>query len=129
MNLPGSGGFHILNELIEEKTHRTKSLLLFLPHRTHASPVKWCSSFVVSKQSCQTIAVKAIDFLLHFHSIAFTAMAFSPALRGLSCCLQFLLIPHGSYCVLLATSFITSFVPLHYTSFAANTFASRLGIP
>jgi hypothetical protein len=48
---------------------------------------------------------------------------------GLSYYLQFLLIPHGSYCVLHATSFITSFVPLHYTTFAANTFASRLGIP
>src|SRR5665647_508472 len=30
-------------------------------------------------------------------------------------------------CVLHATSFITSFVPLHFTSFAANTFASRHG--
>lgn len=38
-------------------------------------------------------------------------------------------IRHGSYCVLHATSFITSFVPLHYTSFAAYPFASRLGIP
>jgi len=128
VNLPSSGGFHILNELIEEKTHRTKSLLLFPPHRTHASPVKWCSSFVVSKQSCQTIAVKAIDFLLHFHSIAFTAMAFSPALRGLSCCLQFLLIPHGSFCVLHATSFIPSSVTLHFTSFVAVHFASWHGL-
>ena len=48
---------------------------------------------------------------------------------GLSYYLQFLLIPHGSYCVLHATSFITSFVPLHYTSFAAKPFASRLSIP
>lgn len=38
-------------------------------------------------------------------------------------------IRHGSYCVLHATSFITSFVPLHYTSFAARPFAARLGIP
>ena len=45
---------------------------------------------------------------------------------GLSYYLQFLLIPHGSSCVLHATSFITSFVPLHYTTFAANTFASKL---
>ena len=36
---------------------------------------------------------------------------------------------HGSYCVLHATSFISSSVPLHYTSFVANPFASRLGIP
>lgn len=53
----------------------------------------------------------------------------SALLRSLSCCLQFLLIPHGSYCVLHATSFITSFVPLHYTSFAAKLFASRPGNP
>jgi len=38
-------------------------------------------------------------------------------------------IRHGSYCVLHATSFITSFVPLHYTSFAARPFATRQGIP
>jgi len=48
---------------------------------------------------------------------------------GLSYYLQFLLIPHGSYCVLHATSFITSFVPLHYTTFAAKPLASRPGIP
>jgi len=49
----------------------------------------------------------------------------SASLRSLSCCLQFLLIPHGSYCVLHATSFISSFVPLHYTTFAAKPFAPR----
>ena len=38
-------------------------------------------------------------------------------------------IRHGSSCVLHATSFISSSVPLHYTSFAADPFASRLGIP
>lgn len=37
-------------------------------------------------------------------------------------------IRHGSYCVLHATSFITSFVPLHYTSFVAGPFAARQGI-
>ena len=37
-------------------------------------------------------------------------------------------IRHGSYCVLHATSFITFFVPLHYTSFAACPFAARQGI-
>ena len=41
-------------------------------------------------------------------------------LRSLSCCLQFLLIPHGSFCVLHATLFISSSVPLHFTSFAAT---------
>ncbi|MBK9938915.1 MAG: hypothetical protein IPP02_11105 [Chitinophagaceae bacterium] len=29
-------------------------------HRPHAAPVKRCSSFIVSKQSCQTIAAAAI---------------------------------------------------------------------
>ena len=48
---------------------------------------------------------------------------------GLSYYLQFLLIPHGSYCVLHATSFISSFVPLHYTTFAAKPFATWQGIP
>ena len=33
---------------------------IFPPHRPNASPVKRCSSFVVSKQSCQTIAAAAI---------------------------------------------------------------------
>lgn len=36
-------------------------------------------------------------------------------------------IRHGSYCVLHATSFISSFVPLHYTTFAACPFATRHG--
>ena len=53
----------------------------------------------------------------------------SASLRSLSCCLQFLLIPHGSYCVLHATSFITSFVPLHYTTFAAKPFCCKAGHP
>ena len=37
-------------------------------------------------------------------------------------------IRHGSSCVLHATSFISSFVPLHYTTFAAWPFAARQGI-
>ena len=53
-----------------------------------------------------------------------TCNALRAAIAGLSCCLQFRFIPHGSYCVLHATSFITSFVPLHYTSFVAKPFAS-----
>lgn len=48
-------------------------------------------------------------------------------LRSLSHFLQFLLIPHGSSCVLHATSFISSSVPLHYTTFAAWPFAARHG--
>lgn len=41
-------------------------MLLFPPHRSHASPVKRCSSFVVSKQSCQTIPLLQICFLKTF---------------------------------------------------------------
>ena len=105
--------------------------LLFPPHKAHASPVNRCSSFVVSKQSCQTIAAAAINLFINFYGIAAPAMPFgcSASLRSLSCCLQFLLIPHGSYCVLHATSFISSFVPLHYTTFAAKPFATWQGIP
>lgn len=105
--------------------------LLFPPHKAHASPVNRCSSFVVSKQSCQTIAAAAINLFINFYGIAAPAMPFgcSASLRSLSCCLQFLLIPPGSYCVLHATSFISSFVPLHYTTFAAKPFATRQGIP
>ena len=68
---------------------------------------------------------------INFYGIAAPAMPFgcSASLRSLSCCLQFLLIPHGSYCVPHATSFISSFVPLHYTTFAIIPFASSLGIP
>ena len=36
-------------------------------------------------------------------------------------------IRHGSSCVLHATSFISSFVPLHYTTFVARPFAARHG--
>ena len=36
-------------------------------------------------------------------------------------------IRHGSFCVLHATSFISSFVPLHYTTFVARPFATRHG--
>ena len=104
--------------------------LRFPPHKANASPVNRCSSFVVSKQSCQTIAAAAIIFFINFYGIAAPAMPFgcSASLRSLSCCLQFLLIPHGSFCVLHATSFISSFVPLHYTTFAANPFAPGQGI-
>ena len=103
--------------------------LLFPPHKAHASPVNRCSSFVVSKQSCQTIAAAAINLFIIFYGIAAPAMPFgcSASLRSLACCLQFLLIPHGSYCVLHATSFITSFVPLHYTTFAAKPFCCKAG--
>ena len=38
-------------------------------------------------------------------------------------------IRHGSFCVLQATSFISSSVPLHSTTFAAYTFAASPGIP
>ncbi len=81
---------------------------VFVIRRQQAIMPNHCSS---SNKNC----------LLHFYGIAAPAMPFgcSASLRSLSCCLQFLLIPHGSYCVLHATSFIPSSVPLHYTSFAA----------
>lgn len=54
--------------------------------------------------------------------------ALRAAIAGLSYCLQFLRLRSGSSCVLHATSFITSFVPLHCTTFAAIHFASRHGL-
>ncbi len=68
----------------------------------------------------------SIKILLWYAS---SCNALRAAIAGLSYCLQFLRLRSGSYCVLHATSFITSFVPLHYTSFAAKPFASRQGIP
>ena len=50
----------------------------------------------------------------------FHCNALRAAIAGLSCCLQFLLIPHGSYYVLHATSFIPFSVTLHFTSFVAT---------
>lgn len=87
--------------------------------------------FVIRRQQAarQTIAAAAINLFINFYGIAAPAMpsGYSVSLRSLSCCLRFLLIPHGSYCVLHAPSFISSFVTLHYTTFVANPFASRLG--
>lgn len=59
--------------------------------------------------------------LLHLYGIAAPALPFgcSVSLRSFSCCLQFLLIPHGSSCCLHATLFISFSVSLHFTSFAA----------
>ena len=48
--------------------------LLFPSHKAHASPVNRCSSFVVSKQSCQTIAAAAIILFINFYGIAAPAM-------------------------------------------------------
>ena len=70
---------------------------------------------------CQTIAAVPLVFLCYLNGTGTPAMPFGcfAALRSLSHCLQFLLIPHGSFCVLHATSFISSFVPLHYITFVA----------
>ena len=51
------------------------------------------------------------------------------AVARLSCYLRSSCLRSGSYCVLHATSFISSFVPLHYTTFASKPFATRQGIP
>jgi hypothetical protein len=50
------------------------------------------------------------------------------SLRSLSCCLQFRLIPHGSYCVLHATSFISSSFRF-ITPVRSYAVASRQGSP
>ena len=68
---------------------------------------------------------KSIKILLWYAS---NCNALRAAIAGLSYCLQFLRLRSGSYCVLHATSLITSFVPLHYTSFVARPFAARPGI-
>ena len=100
--------------------------LLCPPHRPNASPVKRSHYGGVSKQIRQTIAAAAINLFINFYGIAAPAMPFgcSASLRSLSCRLQFLRLRSGSSCVLHATSFISSFVPLHYTSFVAKPFAS-----
>ena len=69
--------------------------------------------------SSNTFVYYTCMVLLHLHcpSGALPPLA---GLRSLSCCLQFLLIPHGSSCGLHATLFISSSVPLHFTSFAAT---------
>ncbi len=70
----------------------------------------------------QTIAALPINPLSSFYGIGKATMPFRcyATLRSLSHFLQFLLIPHGSYCVLHATSFISSFVPLHCITFVAK---------
>lgn len=59
---------------------------------------------------------ESIKILLWYAS---NCNALRATIAGLSYCLQLLRLRSGSYCVLHATLFITSFVPLHYTSFAA----------
>lgn len=90
---------------------------MFVIHRQQAIMPNHCSS--------------SNNLFINFYGIAAPAMPFgcSASLHSLSCCLQFRFIPHGSYCVLHATLFITSFVPLHYTSFAAIPFATSLCCP
>ena len=63
--------------------------------------------------------------LLHLHCPSGASLIYAVCHTSCSSCG----IRHGSYCVLHATSFISSFVPLHYTTFAAKPFAPRQGIP
>ena len=74
---------------------------------------------VVAPNHC-SIANKSV--YVPFMVLAKLTMPFgcSATLRSLSHFLQFLLIPHGSYCVLHTTSFISSSIPLHFTTFAAK---------
>ena len=80
---------------------------LFPPHKAHASPVNRCSSFVVSKQSCQTIAAAAINLFINFFGIAAPALPFGcfATLRSLS---HFLLLLQPAFGQLLV-----SLMPLH----------------
>lgn len=48
------------------------------------------------------------------------------SLRSLSYCLQLLLIPHGSSCVLHSPSLNHSFITFHFTSFADPSLLQRL---
>ena len=59
--------------------------------------------------------------LLHLYGIAAPALPFgcSASLRSLACCLQLLLIPHGSSCVLRKYFIHSLLTTLHFTSFAA----------
>ena len=64
-----------------------------------------------------------------FGILRYAPLAFgcSVALRSLSCCLQFLLIPHGSSCVLQPASFIrSSYASLHHVRSHAICFGCAL---
>ena len=81
--------------------------------------------FVIRRQQVVRQTIPLLQFFFYcLNEIVKSGNALRAAIAGLSYYLQFLLIPHGSYCVLHATSFISSFVPLHYTSFVAKPFAS-----
>ena len=74
--------------------------------------------------SSNEICLQSFMVLLHLHCPSGASLRY--AVCHTSCSSYG--IRHGSYCVLHATSFITSFVPLHYTSFVACPFAARQGI-
>jgi len=75
--------------------------------------------------SSNQICLLTFKVLLHLHCPSGASLRY--AVCHTSCSSYG--IRHGSYCVLHASSFITSSVTLHYTSFVANPFASRQGIP
>jgi hypothetical protein len=110
------------------RTGSCQPSLLYPPHKPNASPVKKVS--LRRRQQADTpnhcsSSNKSVYKLLWY---CCTCNALRAAIAGLSYCLQFLRLRSGSYCVLHATSFITSFVTLHYTSFAAKQFASSHGL-
>ena len=85
--------------------------------------------FVIRRQQVDMPNQPTITIFLirHFKGNCKSGLASSPALRGLSYYLQFLLIPHGSYCVLQPASFNrSSSVPLHHAH--CHTVASVPGI-
>ena len=84
-----------------------------------------------AKQMCQTSAAAAIKHFINLYGIAAPALPFGATLHFAVChtaCSSYG-IRHVSSCVLHATSFISSFVPLHYTTFVAHPFATRHGTP
>ena len=112
-----------------EETRRTKPPLLFPPHRTHASPVNRCSSFVVSKQSCQTIAAAAIKAVYYTFKVLLHLQCPSGCYRRFVMLLA--VPPHSSRQLLCPSRHLVHFF-LRYASFhlvRSHLFASRLGIP
>ena len=124
----GRGFLFLLNQLHERKP--TVQLLASFPF-AHYPRFAGKVVFVTRRQQVDmpNHCISSNKIVYYTFMVLLHMQCPSGCYAGLSYYLQFLLIPHGSYCVLHATLFITSFVPLHYTSFAAKPFASRPGIP
>jgi hypothetical protein len=78
----------------------------------------------------QTIAALPINLLKPFKALAKLAMpfgCFAIATQFVTLLAAPTAFVRAATCVLHATSFITSFVTLHYTTFVPKQFAARLG--